>query len=311
MRKSERTPTVLLIGASGFIGRYVAEQLLKAGVRVRAAERDPRKAYFLQPLGSVGQVALTGFDMARPSHFAAAVDGVDAVINLVGAFEGRLHLLHADGPGQLAEAAKKAGVSAFVQISAIGADPHADSLYGRTKGEGEARVRRAFPAATILRPSVVFGPEDQFTNRFASMASLPIVPVLAPQTKFQPVYVRDLAQAIAKAALDPATYGGKTYDIAGPEVLTMRALNERIAALAGKKADFVDLPHVAGSAMAALGFLPGAPLSRDQWAMLQHDNVAANEGLAAFGITPTALDAVAPEWLGRYRRGGRFAPTAA
>jgi NADH dehydrogenase len=159
---------------------------------------------------------------------------------------------------------------------------------------------------------VVFGAEDDFTNRFARLASLPVVPVVAPNTKFQPVYVRDVAQAITRAALDPATHGGKTYDIAGPERMTMRALVERIARLSGQSPALVDLPDFASAALAAFGFLPGAPLTRDQWLMLQQDNVATpgTAGLDAFGIAPTALDAVAGEWLGRFLKGGRFAPRA-
>lgn len=311
MTLPERTPIVTVFGASGFIGRYVAEALLKAGVRVRVAERDPRRAFFLQPLGAVGQVGFVPADMARPSTFARAVEGASAVVNLVGAFKGNLQRLHVEGPRELAKAARKAGASAYVHISAIGADPHSPSDYARTKGEGEAAVRDAFPKATILRPSVVFGAEDDFTNRFARLAELPLVPLVAAGTRFQPVYVRDLARAIADAARKPKAFGGKTLDIAGPEVLTLRGLVERIAHITGRHPDVIELPRLAGSAMAAFGWLPGAPLTRDQWLLLQRDNVAANDGLKAFGITPTALDAVAGEWLGRYQRGGRFAPKAA
>ena len=202
---------------------------------------------------------------------------------------------------------------AFVHISAIGADINSPSDYGRTKGQGEQAVRAAFPKATIIRPSVVFGPEDNFTNRFAGMARLPLLPVIAPKTRFQPVYVRDLGRAIAAAALDPKAHGGKTYELAGPEVFTMRELNARIADLAGYRPDLVDVPDFIAAAMATLGFLPGAPLTRDQWLMLQKDNVASGElpGFKAFGTTPAPLGAVAPEWLGRYRKGGRFAPRAA
>ncbi len=302
-------PLITLFGGGGFIGRYVCEALLKAGARLRIAERDPRKAFFLQPLGGVGQVGLTGADLARPATIERAVDGADAVINLVGIFKGNLHAIHVEGAGKAAAAARDAGASAFVQVSAIGADPDSASVYGRTKGLGEQAVRDAFPNATIIRPSVVFGAEDDFTNRFASLARLPLLPVIAPETRFQPVFVRDLGAAIAKAALEPARYGGNRYDIAGPEVLTMRALNARIAALAGQSPALVDVPDFAAGGMSKLGFLPGAPLTSDQWAMLQQDNVAADgaPGLEAFGIVPTALDAVAPDWLGRFVKGGRFA----
>ena len=309
----DQTPRlVTVIGGGGFIGRYVCEILLKAGVRLRVAERDPRRAWFLQPLGEVGQIAFAAVDLARPASLAPAVEGASAVINLVGILKGDFRAIHVAGAKAAAEAARDAGVTAFVQISAIGADPDSESAYGRSKGQGEAAVRTAFPEATIIRPSLVFGPEDRLTNRFAGMARLPILPVIAPNTRFQPVYVRDLAQAIAASALDPATHGGKTYEIAGPQVMTMRELNAAIAKAAGQSPDLVDVPNFAAELMALLGFLPGAPLTRDQWIMLQKDNVAApkSNGLKAFGIDPTPLAAVAPEWLGRFRRGGRFAPTA-
>lgn len=301
---------VTLFGGGGFIGRYVCEALLKRGVRVRIAERQPRRAFFLQPLGGVGQLSFVAADLARPQTIARAVDGASAVINLVGIFNGKLDAVHVAGAGQAATAASESGAAAFVQVSAIGADPTSASNYGRTKGLGEEAVRAAFPTATIIRPSVVFGPEDQFTNRFAAMARLPLLPVIAPNTRFQPIFVRDLGRAIAAAALDPGSHGGKTYELAGPEALTMRELNERIAAMAGQSPRLIDVPDFAARAMAALSFLPGAPLSRDQWIMLQRDNVAAAGalGLEAFGIEPTPIGAVAPGWLGRFVKGGRFAP---
>jgi NADH dehydrogenase len=303
---------VTVIGGGGFIGRYVCEILLKAGARLRVAERDPRRAFFLQPLGEVGQIAFATVDLARPSSLAPAVEGASAVINLVGILKGNFHAIHVAGAKAAAEAARDAGASAFVHISAIGADPNSESAYGRSKGQGEDAVRAAFPEATIVRPSLVFGPEDQLTNRFAGMARLPLLPVIAPNTRFQPVYVRDLAQAIAASALDPATHGGKTYEIAGPQVMTMRELNAAIAKAAGQSPDLLNVPDFAAELMALFGFLPGAPLTRDQWIMLQKDNVAApkSRGLDAFSISPTPLAAVAPEWLGRFRRGGRFAPPA-
>ena len=305
-------PLITIFGGGGFIGRYVCEALLKTGARLRIAERDPRKAFFLQPLGGVGQVGLTSADLSRPASIERAVEGASAVINLVGIFKGNLHAVHVEGAGKAAAAARDAGANAFVHVSAIGADPASASDYGRTKGLGEEAVRAAFPDATILRPSVVFGAEDDFTNRFASMARFPMLPVIAPRTRFQPVFVRDLGQAIANAALDPQRFGGHSYDIAGPDVLTMRDLNAKIAALAGHSPELVDVPDFAAAGMAKLGFLPGAPLSQDQWLMLQRDNVAADDasGLEAFGITPTPIDAVAPEWLGRFVKGGRFAQRA-
>lgn len=305
-------PLITIFGGGGFIGRYVCEALLKTGARLRVAERDPRKAYFLQPLGQVGQVGFASADFARPASIDRAVEGAAAVVNLVGTFTGNLQAVHVDGAGHAATAARAAGAEAFVHVSAIGADPDSASTYGRTKGLGEQVVRAGFPNATIIRPSVVFGPEDAFTNRFASLARLPVLPVIAPRTRFQPLFVRDLAQAIAMAALEPALFGGHDYELGGPETLSMRELNERIAAFAGHSPEMIDVPDFAASAMSKLGFLPGAPLSRDQWIMLQNDNVAAEDssGLEAFGIVPTALASVAPGWLGRFVKGGRFAPRA-
>ena len=310
MRKPGTPPLVTIFGGGGFIGRYVCETLLKAGARIRVAERHPRRAWFLQPLGGVGQVSAIAADLQRPASFAAAVDGADAVINLVGVFKGNLDEVHVEGAGKLAAAAKAAGASAFVHISAIGTDEDSLSDYSRTKALGEQAVRSAFPKATIIRPSTVFGPEDNFTNRFAGLARFPILPVIAPQTRFQPVYVRDLGRAIAAAALDPRTHGAKTYELAGPDVLTMRQLNAHIAEMAGQSPGLIDLPDFMASVIASFGFLPGAPLTNDQLIMLQKDNVASGDypGFKAFGITPTPMSAVAPEWLSRFRKGGRFAP---
>lgn len=305
---SNDTPTnVTIFGGSGFVGRYVCEALLRAGVRLRVACRDPRDAYFLQPLATIGQWVAVRADATREAEVAHAAQGADAVINLIGAFK-NMESLHVGAAGGIARAAASAGTKSLVHISAIGADANSESDYGRTKGEGEGAVRDGFANATIIRPSIVFGAEDDFTNRFAAMARLPIVPVLAPATRFQPVYVRDLAQAIAAAALDPARHGGKTYEIGGPDVLSMLELNRVIARLAGQEPDFVELPDMAGTIMSTFGFLPGAPLSKDQWKMLQRDNVAAPgaPGLDAFGIDPTPLAVVADEWLARYRGGSRF-----
>lgn len=313
MAKLDGPPLVTVFGGGGFIGRYVCEALLKAGARVRVAERDPRKAFYLQPLGGVGQISATAADLRRQASVDAAVKGANAVINLVGAFGGNLDEIHVEGAKRAAAAARAEGASAFVQISAIGTDASSPSNYSRTKALGEQAVRAAFPEATIIRPSTVFGPEDDFTNRFARMAKLPILPVIAPNTRFQPVFVRDLGQAIAAAALEPGIHGGKTYELGGPEIMTMRQLNAEAARLSGQNPEIVELPDFVGSAMAKFGFLPGAPLTNDQWVMLQKDNVASDKapGFKAFGITPTPLGAVAPEWLGRYKAGGRFAPRAA
>jgi NADH dehydrogenase len=288
----------------------VCEALLKTGGRLRVASRDPRRAWFIQPLGSVGQMSAVRADIARPAPVERTVDGVDAVINLVGIFKGNLEAVHVEGAGKLAAAARKAGAAAFVHISAIGVDPTSESTYSQTKARGEEAVRKAFPKATIIRPSTVFGPEDDFTNRFGSMAQWPVLPVIAANSRFQPVYVRDLAGAIAAAALDPEEHGGKTYELAGPEAMTMLELNRQIAALSGQNPGLVEVPDFVAAGIAMFGFLPGAPLNRDQWLMLQQDNVPSGKqpGFKEFGIAPTPLGAVAGDWLSRFQKGGRFAP---
>ena len=300
---------VTVFGGGGFIGRYVVESLLKSGVRVRVAQRDPQRAFFLQPLGGMSQLDIVRADVTHAASVAGAVVGADAVINLVAIMGGKMDLVNARGAAHVAEAAKAAGASTLVHVSAIGADPDGESHYARSKGHGEIAVRAAFPAATIVRPSLVFGAEDQLTNRFAGLlAMLPLYPVIAPGTRFQPVYVRDLAQAIAAATLDPA-HRAKTYEIGGPDVMTMRELTRQIGAAAGQSTELVNMPAFAADLMSRFGFLPGAPLTRDQWISLQSDNVvgARSQSLAAFGIEPVPLSAVAPEWLGRFREGGRFA----
>jgi len=298
---------VTVFGGGGFIGRYVCEQLLRRGARLRVASREPRSAHFIQPLGQVGQWGLVRADITDPKAVRRAVDGADAVVNLVGSFK-RMRVVHVDGARNVAEAASDAGARCMVHVSAIGADPVGEAEYSRTKGEGEAAVRSAFPKATIIRPSLVFGPEDQLTNRLAAMARLPILPVIAPNCRFQPVYVEDLACAIAAAVLEPQRHSARTYEIGGPQVFTMRELVREILKASGCETELVDVPAPVASLISWLGFLPFAPLTRDQWLMLQSDNVpaAGSKGLEAFGIRPTPLGAVAPEWLGMYG-GNRFA----
>jgi NADH dehydrogenase len=300
---------VTVFGGAGFIGRYVCEFLFKSGVRVRVASRDPRNDYFIQPLAQVGQFGFEAADITSAESVRNAVHGADAVINLCGVFGRAMQQVHVDGARNIAEAAREYGVKAVVQISAIGADPKAASNYGRTKGEGEAAVRQLFPGATIVRPSLVFGPEDDLTNRFAAMARLPFLPVIAAKRNFQPVYVRDLGKAIALAALQPRNHAAKTYEIGGPQVMSMVELHRAILEITGQKPEITPLPDMFGTLLSYLGWLPGAPLTRDQWLMLQRDNVPSGElpGLEAFGINPTPLAAVGYEWLGRFHRGGKFA----
>jgi len=298
---------VTVFGGSGFIGRYVCEQLLDSGVRVRVASRDPRSAYYIQPLGQVGQLGLVRADVTNAKSVREAVEGADAVINLVGSFA-NMAKVQAQGAANIAEATSKAGAEALVHISSTAADAASEATYARTKSEGEEAVRKAFPAATIIRPSIVFGPEDQLTNRLAAMSRLPVLPVVAPESRSQPVFVEDLAKAIVAAATDPAKYAGNTYEIGGPQVFTMRELTQQILAAAGRDTALADVPAPIASLISWFGFLPGAPLTRDQWLMLQCDNIASegSTGLEAFGIEPTPFAAVAPGWLGMYG-GNRFA----
>jgi uncharacterized protein YbjT (DUF2867 family) len=301
---------VTLIGGGGFLGRYMAQALLAGGARVRVAQRDPRRAFFLKPLGALGQTQFVAADVTRPETIANAIHGADAVVNLVGTFDGNLQRVHIDGARAIGAAAAASKVEALVHVSAIGADVDGTSAYARTKGAGEAAVREAFARATILRPSTVFGREDQFVNRFAGMiAGLPVVPVLRPAARFQPVYVADVAHAALAALADPDAFGGRTFELGGPEVLTMLELHERIAAQIGRTPRFLPLPDAVGGLLAAL---PGTPISRDQWQLLQYDSVVSDgaEGLAALGVAPTPLASVAPGWLVRYRRAGRFGTLA-
>jgi NADH dehydrogenase len=297
---------VTVFGGGGFIGRYVCERLFESEVRVRVVTRQPRRANYIQPLSQVGQFGFVRAEASDRDSVRRAVEGASAVINLAGSFND-MHAVHVEGARNIAEAARDCGAEALVHISAIGADAESEAVYARTKGEGEKAVRAAFPNAAIIRPSIVFGQEDKLTNRLASMARLPALPVIAANCRFQPVYVEDLAKAIAMAAIDPA-YGGKTYEIGGPQVMTMRELTLAILKAANRKAELVEVPGPAAAFLSWFGFLPGAPLTRDQWLMLQRDNVPAKgaPGFEAFGIRPTPFGAVAEEWLGMYG-GNRFA----
>jgi uncharacterized protein YbjT (DUF2867 family) len=298
---------VTVFGGGGFIGRYVCEQLFDSGVRVRVASRNPRCAYFIQPLGTVGRYGFVQADVTKSESVRRAIEGSDAVINLVGAFS-EMAKVHVDGARNIAEGARDLGVKSLVHISAIGADAGSEAVYSRTKGEGEAEVRTAFPDATIIRPSIVFGQEDQLTNRLAGLSRLPLLPVIAPTTRLQPIFVEDLAKALARAAIEPGAHRGRTYELGGPQVFTMREFTQEILKAAGRDTALADVPRPVASAVSWLGFLPGAPLTRDQWLMLQRDNVASegSSGLEAFGLRGTPFAVVAPEWLGMYG-GNRFA----
>ena len=302
---------ITVFGGSGFLGRYVVQALLKSGVRVRIAARDPRGGLYLKTQGGLGQTQFVAADIRKADSVARALAGSDGVVNLVGILKGDFQAFHVDGARNVAEAATNAGVKALVQVSAIGADPASASAYGKSKGDGEAAIRAAFPAATILRPSIVFGREDQFVNRFAGLIRmLPVVPIIRGDAKFQPVYVGDVAKAVAAALADPKAHGGKTYELGGPDVISMGGLNRWIAKATGRRRGFIDMPDfIAGTMASAVGWMPGAPMTKDQWLMLQSDNVVAAgaKGLSAFGIVPTPLESVADGWLVQYKRHGRFA----
>ena len=309
VRKTDRLVT--LFGGGGFLGRYVAQALYRSGARVRIAQRDPGRAFFLKPLGGLGQTQFVRADITRPAEVARAVEGSDAIVNLVGLLKGSFHQVHVDGARNAAAAAAAAGAQAFVQISAIGAEPDSPSFYGSTKGKGEEAVRAAFPAATIIRPSIVFGREDNFVNRFARMARfLPVIPVVRGDVRLQPVFAADVGRAVAAAALDPREHGGRTYELGGPQALTMRELNAWIGAETGRERSLIDVPDSLSKLIAQLvGWAPGAPITYDQWLMLSRDNIVSPdaEGFEAFGISPTPLAALADGWLSAYRRHGRFA----
>jgi NADH dehydrogenase len=309
---------VTIFGGSGFLGRHLTQALSKRGWRVRAAVRRPDLAGHLQPLGMVGQIHAVQANLRYPDSVARAVDGADAVVNLVGILHegGRqtFSAVQAQGPRIVAEAAAKAGVESLVQVSAIGADPNSPADYARSKAAGEAATLAAFPTAVIMRPSIVFGPEDQFFNRFADMARfLPFLPLIGGgETKFQPVYVGDVAEAIARA-LEGAAKPGTTYELGGPEVKSFKALLEYILAVTGRSRPLVPLPFpIARLQASVMELLPSPMLTVDQVRMLETDNVvsaqaiAARRTLAGLGVTPTTIEAVVPSYLYRFRKHGQF-----
>ena len=304
-----------VFGGSGFIGRYVVKRLAASGHVVRVAVRDPEAALFLKPMGAVGQVVPLYASLTSPPDVGRAVQGADMVVNLVGILSerraGDFQHTHADGPGNVARACTAAGVERLVHVSAIGANPASASLYARSKGLGEEAVHAAMPGATILRPSLVFGPEDQFFNRFAAMAQmLPIMPVISGATRFQPVYVGDVAAAVM-AALTREDTAGRIYELGGPQVLSFRDILAWILAETGRRRPLVTIPPSLAQFQAGImEKLPGKPFTRDQLLLLSMDNVASPSlpGLAALDIAPTPFDVVVPGYLGRYRQGGSRRP---
>ena len=300
-----------VFGGSGFIGRYVVKRLAAQGHVVRVAGRDTEAARSLMMTGRVGQVVPLFVSLGAEATIARAVEGADVVVNLVGILTepraGDFMKLQGEGAGRIARAAAAAGVQRMVQVSAIGADAASPSAYATSKAEGEKQVQAAMPGATILRPSLVFGAEDKFFNRFGSLAMLlPVMPVICGATRFQPVYVGDVADAIV-AALDRADAVGVTYELGGPRVYTFRELLAWILKETHRNRPLVTVPDAIARIQARLGELvPGKPFTRDQLVLLGRDNVVmpGMPGLEALGISPTAVELIVPAYLDRYRPGG-------
>ena len=309
---------VTVFGASGFIGRYVVQEIARSGARIRAAVRRPERAGFLRTMGDVGQITPIAANVRDDASVAAAVDGADTVINLVGILyetgKQKFDSVQADGARRVAEAARAAGARRLVQMSAIGADAQSDSAYAATKGGGERLVRDIFPSAAIVRPSVVFGPEDDFFNKFAALARLaPALPLIGGgKTQFQPVYVGDVADAIARivrtgqggAGTDTP---GVTYELGGPQIYSFRELMEIVLDAIGRRRLLVPVPFPVAMAQAAVLELSPFPplLTRDQVRLLRSDNIVTGDfpGLDDLGVSATSVEAVVPKYLQRYRRG--------
>lgn len=305
---------VTVFGASGFIGRYVVERLADQGAIITAAVRDVEKAKFLKPLGQVGQVTPVAANIRDQAAIERVVAGADAVVNLVGVLYEHGHqsfkAIHADAPAAIGRACRAAGTKRLVHVSAIGAAASAQSEYQRSKAAGETGLREAFPGATIVRPSIVFGPEDGFFNLFGALARyLPVLPLYGGgKTRFQPVYVGDIAAAIVNALADPSAVG-KTYELGGPAVYTFAELLTVVVRETRRRRLLVPVPFAVGEIQGALlGLLPRPLLTRDQIVALKSDSVVAPGALslADLGVQPTGLEAIVPTYLARYRRGGRL-----
>ncbi|MGA0777095.1 MAG: complex I NDUFA9 subunit family protein [Gemmobacter sp.] len=311
---------VTIFGGSGFVGRYVARRMAQAGWRVRVAVRRPNEAIFVRTYGVPGQVEPIACNIRDDASVAQALAGADAAVNCVGILAetgaNRFEAVHAEGAGRIARAAAAAGVGRLVHVSAIGADPGSPSAYARSKAAGEAAVRAAFPGAVILRPSIIFGPEDQFFNRFAAMTrTSPVLPVVGGTTRFQPVHVDDVAAAAERAIRTDVAPG--VYELGGPETLSFADLMRRMLAEIRRRRIVLDLPFwiarpiatvLDGVQAATLGLFHNGMLTRDQLRNLARDNVVAPDarGLADLGIAPTPMSAVLPGYLWRHRPAGQF-----
>lgn len=310
---------VTIYGGSGFVGRYIARRMAKAGWRVRVAVRRPNEAIFVKPYGVVGQVEPVLCNIRDDASVAAVMDGADAVVNCVGILaqdrKNTFDNVQAEGATRVARLAAAQGITQMVHISAIGADSSSISQYAQTKAEGEAGVLEHMPNAVILRPSIIFGQEDQFFNRFAGMTKLgPILPVVGAGTRFQPVYVDDVALVAEKALVDGIAPG--VYELGGPDVNTFRELMQQMLGVIRRRRAIVNIPFWAASVMgflfdvgnsASFGLLP-AQITLDQVRNLRQDNVVSDDAksFADLGITPTSLEAVLPEYLWRYRPSGQY-----
>lgn len=317
---SSATPLVALVGGSGFVGTAVAEAFATAGWRVVSVSRNPENARHLKPLGDLGQVGARGADVRIPASLPPALRGADAVINLAGTAtesSGQSFTdLHVAGARAVAEAANMVGARAFIHVSALGADADSKQPYAQSKGEGEAEVRVAFPEATILRPAVAHGAHDRFTNHIATILSAspsPIIPLAAPDTRLQPVHVHDIAEAMLRITRRQSSGSpDHIYELAGPDILTLREIIDFIADSVGADHPRIEPPAFLARLLARFGFLSGAPVPLDRLNLLQKDNIASDTcpGLTDLGITPAQLFTAAPVWLQHYRSGGRFAISA-
>jgi len=312
---------VTIFGGSGFVGRYIARRMAKEGWRVRVAVRRPNDAIFVKPYGNVGQVEPLPCNIRDDASVRAMLHGADAVVNCVGTFDrggkNNFDAVQAQGAARIARLAAEEGVARLVHISAIGADPQGPSLYAQSKAEGERAVLEAFPGAVILRPSVIFGTEDQFFNRFAAMSRLgPLLPIAGGQTRFQPVYVDDVAQAAVKGVLGQAAPG--VYELGGPDVDSFAGLMHRMLAVIRRRRLVVTMPFWLMRIVAfvfdmlsavTLGLIPNKIITRDQLSGLTVDNIVSPgaKGFAELGINPTAMEAMLPEYLWRYRPSGQYA----
>ncbi len=306
--------TITVFGGSGFLGRYIVRRLARTGARIRVAVRDPEAANLLQPMGDVGQIRAVAANLRHEESVRQAVAGAQVVINCVGLLSEsgaqNFAAIQANGAGRIARAAAEAGAERLIHISAIGADPASPAKYGRSKAAGEALVREHFPDATIIRPSVVFGPEDGFFNLFGKLAQfLPALPLIGGgTTKRQPVYVGAVAEGV-EACLARAGSRGRLYEFGGPEIVTMKDCMELVLAHTGRRCWLLPVPWgLAEFEGALLGLLPRPLLTLDQVRLLRVDNVVADgaHDLAELGVARTAMQAVLPRYMTRYARFGRL-----